>query len=78
VFLEYIFEMMKLAKYEKLNDGTYYGSISRIKGIWVNETSKKKCEKALWEVSEEWVLLKVYRRSVLPVLRGKRLVVPSL
>ena len=78
MFLEYILEMMKLAKYEKLADGTYYGYISKIKGLWVNETSVKKCEKALWEVSEEWVLLKIYRRSVLPVIRGKRLVVPSL
>ena len=78
MFLQYILEMMKLAKYERLEDGTYYGSIPKFKGIWANESSKKECEKVLQEVAEEWILLKVSRKSIPPAIHGKRLIVPTL
>ena len=78
MFLQYILEMMKLAKYEKLDDGTYYGHIPKFKGVWANESTKKECQKVLQEVAEEWILLKVSRKEFPPAIHGKRLVVPSL
>ena len=78
MFLQYILEMMKLAKYQKLDDGTCYGYVPRFKGIWANATTKRECGTALREVAEEWILLKVSQKNTLPAIRGKRLVVPTL
>ncbi len=78
MFAQYILEMMKLAKYEVLEDGTYYGSIPKFKGIWANEDTKKECEKVLQEVAEEWILLKVSQKSIPPAIHGKKLIVPTM
>ena len=78
MFLQYILEMMKLAKFEKLEDGTYYGCIPKFKGIWANESTKRECEKVLREVAEEWILLKVSQKNIPPAIHGKRLIVPTL
>ena len=78
MFAKYILEVMKLAKYELLEDGTYYGSISKFKGVWANEKAKKECERVLQEAAEEWILLKVSRKCPLPTVHGRKLKVPTL
>ncbi|MEK7565000.1 MAG: type II toxin-antitoxin system HicB family antitoxin [Patescibacteria group bacterium] len=56
---EFILSKLKLAKYKLLKDGTYFGEISSLKGVWVNGKTLKVCKKELQEVLEDWLFLKV-------------------
>jgi predicted RNase H-like HicB family nuclease len=56
---EYIAKKLGEAKYEILGDGTYYGEIRPLRGVWANADTLEECRTQLKEVLEEWVLLKV-------------------
>ncbi|PIS39373.1 MAG: HicB family protein [Candidatus Nealsonbacteria bacterium CG08_land_8_20_14_0_20_38_20] len=56
---EYINKKLKEAKYKLLKDGTYFGEIPGLKGIWANAKNLEDCRKELQEVLEDWLLLKV-------------------
>lgn len=56
---EFILSKLKLAKYKLLKDGTYFGEISGLKGVWANGKNLKVCKKELQEVLEDWLFLKV-------------------
>lgn len=56
---EYINKKLKEAKYKLLKDGTYFGEISGLKGVWANAKNLEDCRKELQEVLEDWLLLKV-------------------
>ena len=45
------------AEYKKLKDGTYFGEISGLRGVWANGKTLKKCKKELQEVLIEWFKL---------------------
>jgi predicted RNase H-like HicB family nuclease len=63
---EYIAKRLAQAKYEILGDGTYYGEIPALQGVWANADSLDECRKQLQEVLEEWVLLKVRDGDSIP------------
>lgn len=54
----YIAEAMSRATYKILEDGTYFGEIPNLRGVWANEATLEGCRKVLQEVLEEWLLLK--------------------
>ena len=62
----YIHEAMKRAHYKTLEDGTYFGQIPGIAGVWANERSLKQCQEVLQEVLEEWLILKIRDRDPIP------------
>ncbi len=45
------------AKYKILDDGTYFGEITGIKGVWANAKTLEKCREELREVLESWVVV---------------------
>lgn len=55
----FIKQKLKKARYRKLADGTYYGEIPGIKGVWANARDLEDCREELREVLEEWLILKV-------------------
>lgn len=55
-----------MAKYKLLEDGSYFGEIPDIKGVWANANSLENCRKELQEVLEDWLLLKVNRGECIP------------
>ena len=55
----YIESKIKEAKYEKLEDGTYYGEIKGLRGLWANAKTLKKCKEEMREVFEEWLVIKI-------------------
>lgn len=63
---EYLKKQLKKAKFKKLKDGTYFGSISGFRGVWANKETLKASKKELQEVLEEWILLKVRSRERIP------------
>jgi predicted RNase H-like HicB family nuclease len=56
---EFIHKNLIKAKYELLEDGTYYGEIPNLKGVWANAKKLEDCRKELQEVLEGWLILKL-------------------
>ncbi|MBI1742316.1 type II toxin-antitoxin system HicB family antitoxin [Candidatus Acetothermia bacterium] len=69
----YIEAAMARARYEILEDGSYYGEIPVCPGVWANEPTLETCRKILREVLEEWLLLKLQDGDPLPSIAGIRL-----
>ena len=70
----YIQAAMARAKYEILeDDGTFYGSIPGIRGVWANAPTLEACRAELEEVLEDWLLLSIADHSAIPEIDGIRL-----
>jgi len=54
---EYIGEAMRRAKYKILEDGTYFGWIEDLIGVWSNGANLSLCQQELQSVVEDWLLL---------------------
>ena len=58
----YIRAALRRAKYEILkDDGTFYGEIPGIQGVYANASTLEACRKELEEVLKEWILFRVAR-----------------
>lgn len=56
---EFITKKMKQARYKLLGDGSYYGEIPGVAGVWANADHLEDCRKELQDIFEEWILLKI-------------------
>jgi predicted RNase H-like HicB family nuclease len=63
---EFIYKKMALAKYKILEDGSYFGEIPGLKGVWANEKNLEKCRESLREVIEEWMIIKIKDNDKIP------------
>jgi len=70
---QYIDAAMAHARYEILEDGSYYGEISTCPGVWANESTLESCRKTLQEVLEEWLVLKLQDGDSIPPIAGIRI-----
>ncbi len=66
----YIQAAMNKARYEILEDGTYYGEIPPCRGVWANAKTLEACRQELQEVLEEWLLLKMKDNDPIPTIEG--------
>lgn len=67
---DYIHAAMAKARFEVLDDRTYYGSIRRFKGVWSNARTLIACRRELQEVLEEWIVINLRLGNHLPSLPG--------
>lgn len=65
---EFIAKKMLLARYKLLSDGTYFGEIPELKGVWANAKKLELCRAELQSVLEGWLLLKIRDRDSIPGL----------
>ncbi len=63
---DYIGKKLKEARYKLLEDGTYFGEIRGLRGVWANAKTLEGCREELREVLEDWLLLKVRDRETIP------------
>lgn len=68
---EFILKKLKEARYKLLKDGSYFGEIRSIRGVWANANNLEDCRKDLQEVLEDWLLLKVRERENVPGFKLK-------
>ena len=61
---------MKKAKYELLDDGSYFGRIPGFKGVWGNAETLEDCRRELQETLEGWIVLGIEDHARLPVVGG--------
>ncbi len=56
---EYIVKKLKIARYKLLKDGSYFGEVPGLRGVWANAKNLEDCRRDLRGVFEDWLLLKV-------------------
>ena len=64
----YIREAMKRARFKTLDNGTCFGEMPGLAGVWANEAGVTTCREVLQEVLEEWLILKIRDNDPIPRL----------
>jgi len=64
---------MKRARYKTMADGTWFGRIPGLAGVWANEPAQHRCREVLQEVLDEWLILKIRDHDPIPQLGRIRL-----
>ena len=67
---EYIQNAIAMAEYKKLEDGSWFVEIPGFEGVWANGSSVEECRRELIEVLEEWLLLKIQDKDIIPAVDG--------
>ena len=70
MLLAYIQKALEKAHYKMLDDKTWYAEIPGFEGVWANAETVEECRKELVEVLEEWLVLKIRDRDVIPEVDG--------
>ena len=66
----YIEAALELARYDKLDDGSYAGEIPKLKGVAAFGGTLRQCESELRSTLEDWLLVGLRLGHKLPVLTG--------
>jgi len=66
----YIEAALELARYDKLEDGSFAGEIPRLKGVAAFGRTLRECEAELHSTLEDWILVGLRFGHKLPVLAG--------
>jgi predicted RNase H-like HicB family nuclease len=64
----YITAAMARARYKIIDDGTYFGEIPGLQGVWANAKTLEACREELQEVLEDWIVVKLRDGDKLPRL----------
>lgn len=65
---QYVEKALQSARYDKLDDGTFYGEVPRLRGVLAIGDTLEECRNQLAEVLEEWVLVRVAKGLAVPPL----------
>ena len=66
----YIEAALELARYDKLEDGSFAGEIPKLKGVAAFGNTLRECEGELRSTLEDWLLVGLRLGHKLPVLGG--------
>lgn len=69
----YVQAAMERARYEILEDGSFYGEIPGFQGVYANADSLEMCREELRDVLEGWIVLGLRLGHALPAVGGLRL-----
>ena len=69
---EFILKKLKTARYKLLKDGSYFGQIPGLSGVWANAKNLEDCREELQEVLEDWLLLKLRAGDKIPGFEIRR------
>jgi predicted RNase H-like HicB family nuclease len=73
---KYLEAAMRHAHYEILSDdGTYYGEISKCRGVYANAPTLEQCRSELAQVLEDWILFRIYKNLTIPGIDGIKLTI---
>ena len=66
---EFIAKRLNEARYKLLKDGTYFGEIPGLEGVWASKKSLENCREELRSTLEDWMLFKLKDGDTIPGLR---------
>lgn len=69
---QFIVNKLYAARYKMLSDGTYFGEIPGLKGVWASAKNLEDCRAELQSVLEDWLVLKIAMGDKVPGLAVKR------
>lgn len=69
----FVEQKIKTAKYKKLKDGSYFGEIPDLKGVWADASTLSICKRELREVLEEWLAISLVQEKKVQGLKLPRL-----
>ncbi|MBI4311720.1 MAG: type II toxin-antitoxin system HicB family antitoxin [Chloroflexi bacterium] len=75
---DYIRAAMRRAQYEKLKDGTFYGDIPGLRGVYANGDLLESCREELQSALEDWIIFGLRNGATIPVMDGIDLNVASV
>lgn len=67
---DYIAKAVEKARYEKMENGRYFATIPRFKGLWAEGKMIEAARRELIETLEDWILISFRRGYAVPVLPG--------
>lgn len=67
---QYIDAAMQRAEYEKLEDGTYYGEIPGLQGVYANAPKLEACRVELQSALEDWIVFGLANGFPIPPIEG--------
>jgi predicted RNase H-like HicB family nuclease len=70
---EYLDKAMQYAQFERIEDGTVFGSFPEhlgLKGAWADADTEEECRTELRDVLEGWVLLHISDHTPIPTIDG--------
>lgn len=70
----YIAAAMRNAEYKILGDGSSYGEIPPLQGVWANEDTLEECRNELQSVLEGWIILGLQFGDPIPDVNGVSLI----
>ena len=73
----YLQEAMRRAQFKNLENGSCFGEIPGLAGVWANEPTLTQCRLVLQEVLEEWLVLKIRDGDPIPRIGRVRLTVQA-
>lgn len=65
---DYILKQLEKAHYKILEDGSFFGEIPGLRGVWASAPTLEECRRELQEVLEDWLVLKVKGGEKIPGL----------
>jgi len=68
---EFILKKLKIAKYRLLKNGSFFGEISGLPGVWASAKTLEQCRAELQEVLEDWLILQLRDRQKISGLEVK-------
>lgn len=68
---DFIAKKMADARYKLLKDGSYFGEIHDVRGVWANGRTLEVCREELREVLEDWLVLALKNGDRIPGLKIK-------
>jgi predicted RNase H-like HicB family nuclease len=74
MLITYIQNAMRMAKYEILENGQYYGEIPGFQGVWAQAENLETCREELQSALEDWLILGLRMGHKLPVVAGIQLI----
>ena len=70
---------MRHAIYEILpDDGTFYGEIPGVQGVWANEPTLESCRDELQSALEDWIIFSLSRGLPVPIIDGIDLAITDI
>lgn len=71
MFSAFLAHHLHAASYKILDDGTYFGEIPGLDGVWANAATLEACRDELNDVLESWVVVKLRHGEAVPGLEDK-------
>ncbi len=66
----YIRVALAQAVYESLDDGTIYGAIPGLQGVWADRATQEQCARELASALHDWITAHHEQGSPIPILAG--------